>query len=614
MLEIYYKYLLLGLDEVNLWRIKIWGEAYNMKKNNMFKMGFLNISFLIIAVTLVIIGITNFISIRNFAGNSAGNQAKGIALSVANSIDGDKFKEVIGKGKNVPYFEEVRKNLNNTLKDGGLKYLTTIIVDNNKMNYIVDGSEPNTDDFSDYMSEDVVDNEELKKLFEDKLTGYSKMYKDPDWGYLLSAVAPIKDSAGNIVAWVEADISVADIKKSINIFELKLTLALGFALVILLIMLNFIKSNIAHPIEKFVESFQKLVEGDFNSKVEFDQKGVFKVLADKYNTLVDTISSIINNIKTELKEVGEQKDRLTYDMDNIVKGKDSQYSKISFYHIEDGLEQQIVFLDNLVNSVTQQSASTQNALASVEEMNASIREVSEYLKRTSNSSEKASGIAKESCVEADKLQFAMQEINHSMVDVNGRIDNLMKLSEGIGGIVEAIQSISQRTNLLALNAAIEASRAGEAGRGFSVVAEEIRKLAEQTNKETDKIAEIVFNVRNEIVSVETVTDVVDSKIKEGDAITNKVKGSIDSILEITDKNNDSIRAITNISSEQALAIEEITRNIETIGHKIDEIDGVGNKLNESMVGIEKTIYKKLNDVYELKNNLDKIESEMEFFK
>ena len=85
-------------------------------------------------------------------------------------------------------------------------------------------------------------------------------------------------------------------------------------------------------------------------------------------------------------------------------------------------------------------------------------------------------------------------------------------------------------------------------------------------------------------------------------------------MEITNKNTDSIRVITNISSEQALAIEEITRNIESIGHKIEEIDGFGQKLNEGMLDIEKTIYKKLDDVYEIKNNLDKVDEEMKFFK
>mgnify|MGYP003547814221 FL=1 len=585
-----------------------------MRKKNIFKMDFLSVSFLVIAITLVIVGVTDFISISRFAETSAGNEAKGIAISVANNIDGDKFKEVIKVGKSSPYYEEVRLKLNRTLNDVGLKYLTTITVNGEKLNYIIDGSEPNSEDFSDYMSEDSLENTMLKEFFDKKIVGYSEMYKDETWGYLLSAVAPIKDSKGEIVAWVEADMSVKDIKQSINIFILRLALVLFFALVVLFIMIRFINKNITHPIEKFVESFQKLVQGDFNSRVEFKQKGVFKLLADEYNTLVDKISSLINTIKAELSEISVEKDNLTYDMDNIVKGKKSKYLSTSFYKIEDGLEQQMGFLSQMVNGVTQQNASTQNVLASVEEMNASIREVSEYIERTNISSEKAADIAKESYSEAEELKEAMGEINESMSDVNKRIDNLIDLSNGIGGIVEAIQSISQRTNLLALNAAIEASRAGEAGRGFSVVADEIRKLAEQTNKETDKIAEIVTNVRNEINKVEAVTDIVDTKIKEGNNITNNVKTSIESILEITNKNTDSIRVITNISSEQALAIEEITRNIESIGHKIEEIDGFGQKLNEGMLDIEKTIYKKLDDVYEIKNNLDKVDEEMKFFK
>ena len=279
---------------------------------------------------------------------------------------GDKFKKIIETGKSNLYYEEVRVKLNKTLNDVGLKYLTTITVNGDKLNYIVDGSEPNSDDFSDYMREDSLENTMLKEFFDKKIVGYSEMYKDEVWGYLLSAVAPIKDSKGEIVAWVEADMSVKDIRQSINIFIIRLALVLFFALVVLFIMIRFINKNITHPIEKFVESFQKLVQGDFSSRVEFKQKGVFKLLADEYNTLVDKISSLINTIKAELSEISVEKDNLTYDMDNIVKGKKSKYLSTSFYKIEDGLEQQMGFLSQMVNGVTQENASTQNALASVE--------------------------------------------------------------------------------------------------------------------------------------------------------------------------------------------------------------------------------------------------------
>ena len=86
-----------------------------MRKKNIFKMDFLSVSFLVIAITLVIVGVTDYISISKFAETSAGNEAKGIAISVANNIDGDKFKKIIETGKSNLYYEEVRVKLNKTL-------------------------------------------------------------------------------------------------------------------------------------------------------------------------------------------------------------------------------------------------------------------------------------------------------------------------------------------------------------------------------------------------------------------------------------------------------------------------------------------------------------------
>ncbi len=584
-----------------------------MENKAKFKMSFLNVSFFIMIFVLVMIGITDYFGINNFARKGAGSEATGIAVSVANNIDSQKFVQVVKEGKNNPYYEELRLKLNKNLHDTGVKYLTTIIVEGNKIVYIVDGSDPNTEDFSDYKSEDADINKELLNWFEKKEKGYTDIYKDETWGYLLSAVSPIKDNTGNIVGWVQTDISVADIKSDINSFMLRLVVSLIISAIVTYIMINYIKRRIGRPIESFVKSFQKLVEGDF-SKVEVKEKGIFLTLANEYNSLVEKIGSIITSVKKELGEVGRQKDMLTYDMDNVVNGKESKYLKNSYIQIENGLMQQIEFLKEMVESVSVQNTSTQNALASVEEMNASVNEISEYIVETRKSSENATSIAQDNYREVEELYQTMSQINHSMLETNKSIDKLINLSNNIGGIVDAIQSISERTNLLALNASIEAARAGEAGRGFTVVAEEIRKLAEQTSKETDKISEIVGSVRNEIVGVKNTNDSVDLKVKEGSKITNNVKSGIENIVDITNKNNECISFISNSTTEQASAILEITQNIDLISHRIGDIDFIGKKLDEGMTNIEKIIQKKLEDLYIIKENLDKVDEEMKFFK
>ena len=584
-----------------------------MKKTNL-KMGFLNTSFIIIALTLFIVGITEYFSISKFAEEEAGKEAKGIASSVSKLIVGDKFLEVIKGGKTHPYYEELRVQLNNTLKDTGVLYLSTVIVKGDKLNFIVDGTDKNSEDFSEYMDEGEVSNKRLKDAIENKKSAYSEIYNDPTWGQMVSAIAPIETKNGEIIAWVQADIAVKDITNKINFFALRLIVSLSFALIIVYVMIRYIKSNIAKPIEKFVESFQKLVEGDFNSKVEFKQKGIFELLAKEYNTFVDRVGNIIKTVKDEINNVNREKDMLTFDMDNVVKGRESSYYNNSTNKIEKGLKQQLEFLNVMVDGVTEQNASTQNALASVEEMNASIKEIGTYILSTKKSSEKAIDIAKTSYSSANELGNAMKEINLSVANVNVKIEELINLSDSIGGIVVSIQSISQRTNLLALNAAIEAARAGEAGRGFSVVADEIRKLAEQTNKETDKISEIVSNVRTEILDVKNTNDLVDSKITQGNVISENVKTNITSIMKITEENSFAIGSITNASSEQSGAIEEITRNIEVISNTIEEIDGLGNNLSNGMKDVEEVINKKLESLYYIKNNLDKVNEVMKFFK
>lgn len=585
-----------------------------MGKKNGFRMGFLSFSFVVIALTLIVIGATDFISFSSFAKEAAGREAKGIVISIAKSVNGDKFEEIIEKGENSSYYEELRRNLNNTLHETGVKYLSTIVINGEKMRYIVDGSDPDTDDFSEYNSEEEIGNENLTGYFTEKTIGYTEMYKDPTWGYLLSAVAPIKNSKGEIVGWVETDIAVKDIMDKINTFTLRLVLSLSFALGIIYLMINFIKRNITKPIEVFIESFKKMVNGDFKTKVEFKQKGIFELLALEYNTLVDRIGSIIETIKTQMDNINKEKDNLTYDMDNVVKGKKSVYYSQSSNKIDEGLKQQMELLNIMVDGITEQNASAQNSLASVEEMNVATKEIGTYIHSTKESSDKAIEIAKESYSNANDLGNAMKEINLSVSNVNNRIGELINLSDSIGGIVVAIQSISQRTNLLALNAAIEAARAGEAGKGFSVVADEIRKLAEQTNRETDKISDIVFNVRKEILDVKNTNDIVDAKINEGNIISENVKTSITLIVQITEENNGAIGSITSAASEQSVAIEEITKNIENISHKIEEIDAFGYSISDGMKKVEKTINEKLESLYQIKNDLDEVNKEMEFFK
>ena len=158
----------------------------------------------------------------------------------------------------------------------------------------------------------------------------------------------------------------------------------------------------------------------------------------------------------------------------------------------------------------------------------------------------------------------MKRIADSVKQAGETVRALGKSSDQIGEIVSVIDDIADQTNLLALNAAIEAARAGEQGRGFAVVADEVRKLAERTTKATKEIADMIkkiqYDTRGAVVSMEQGTKEVDQGIRLADAAGNSLR----EIVEISQKVMEKVTQIAAASEQQAGTSEEISRNVELI--------------------------------------------------
>ncbi len=225
-------------------------------------------------------------------------------------------------------------------------------------------------------------------------------------------------------------------------------------------------------------------------------------------------------------------------------------------------------------AVTQKERMTETATA-MEEMNSTVMEVAKNASEAATNAHDAKDRASEGADIVSKVVNSISEINHRSGEMKVGLDELGAQAEGIGEIMNVISDIADQTNLLALNAAIEAARAGEAGRGFAVVADEVRKLAEKTMNATREVGEAISSIQT---GTRTNMGNMDEVVKMVTQSTDLAKGSgeaLTAIVSISESTADQVRAIATASEEQTATSEEITRGI-------DEVSQISMKTSASM--------------------------------
>jgi methyl-accepting chemotaxis protein len=233
--------------------------------------------------------------------------------------------------------------------------------------------------------------------------------------------------------------------------------------------------------------------------------------------------------------------------------------------------------EELSSSATQQAhgAETQKGQASqvaaaMQEMSSTVREVSENSNRAAQASRQAADTAREGGTIVEDSLAKMRAIAESVSATAQKVEELGKSSDQIGRIIGVIDDIADQTNLLALNAAIEAARAGEQGRGFAVVADEVRKLAERTTSATKEVAHMVQNIQNETKIAVSAMNQGTEQVKAGVQTTTRAGDSLKQIIQMSEQVGEMINHIATAATEQSSATEQVNLNVEHITRLVNE--------------------------------------------
>jgi methyl-accepting chemotaxis protein len=297
-----------------------------------------------------------------------------------------------------------------------------------------------------------------------------------------------------------------------------------------------ITRGIVKPIALVVERIKDIAqgEGDLTQRVDITSKDEVGELATWFNAFVTKVHDIVFEVSSATREVASAATEIAASNEEMASGMKEQSQQ-----------------------VTQVSSA-------IEQMSQSVVEVARKSSEAANQAQDAGKTAENGGVVVSDTIQGMTAISDAVSASATSVQELGKRGEQIGQIIEVINDIADQTNLLALNAAIEAARAGEHGRGFAVVADEVRKLADRTTKATEEIAVSIKAIQSETGQAVDRMNAGTQQVQVGVEKATQAGGSLKQIVTAATEVAKMIQSIAAATEEQSAASEQVSRNIESI--------------------------------------------------